>query len=324
MTILFAGNEWDSIRYSAGLISENFEVGQQYRKEYNRGAMRTRGTFKPLVFSQTSNDVWFHFVMRFQDPEESVPNPFLVVYDENNVACFRVAMEPNYSPYCRLSYFDGSAWIDSTKTIYIDDDRILTLDIHFKSGGDGICEFYNEGALMDSLPVATQPVYNMANAVIDTPSNATAYPVYISELLVADEATTGWAVEYAIPTAAGTDVTGTGTAADIDDEIIDTAALSIAAGGQMSFTSAARDAEITIVRGVAINALAYCDPAGTAQGCKLYLKIGGVRYYSPRIALTAEKQPVQYVWETNPVTGAEWTVADAQAAGLEWGIEAVA
>lgn len=58
---------------------------------------------------------------------------------------------------------------------------------------------------------------------------------------------------------------------------------------------------------------------------RIYLTIGGTRYYHPNTQLlTTAFASYSFVFETNPATGAAWELADAEAASLEWGVEAVA
>ena len=54
---------------------------------------------------------------------------------------------------------------------------------------------------------------------------------------------------------------------------------------------------------------------------KLYVVIGGTRYYSPAIAVNGVGfVTVAYQWDLNPATSAPWTVT--QINGLEIGVEA--
>ncbi|MEO6360561.1 MAG: hypothetical protein ABIO43_08320 [Sphingomicrobium sp.] len=149
----------------------------------------------------------------------------------------------------------------------------------------------------------------------------------ISEVIINDDTTLliGAIVETEAPTSDGVDVDGTGTWAAIDEVPYsdgDTVALPTA-GNRHSFKSPARTSTLANVLGVGVAMRMSCDVSGP-QNAKFYLTIGGLRYYSPTFALSTGMVPYQYCWKTNPATGLTWTAGDANAATLEWGVEAVA
>lgn len=78
------------------------------------------------------------------------------------------------------------------------------------------------------------------------------------------------------------------------------------------------------IRAVSVNARLRRGTTGPTRA-RIYLTIGGVRYYHPNTQLlTTAFVSYTFVFETNPATGAGWELSAAQAASLEWGVEAVA
>lgn len=76
------------------------------------------------------------------------------------------------------------------------------------------------------------------------------------------------------------------------------------------------------VRAVAVNARLRRGTTGPTRAA-VYLTIGGTRYFHPTVQLlTTSFESYTFVWETNPATGLAWDLADAQAASVEWGVEA--
>lgn len=86
--------------------------------------------------------------------------------------------------------------------------------------------------------------------------------------------------------------------------------------------SAARNYNARTVRAVSVNARLRCGASGPTRAA-VYLTIGGTRYFHPNVQLlTTAFESYTFVWETNPATGAAWVTADAEAASVEWGVEA--
>lgn len=125
---------------------------------------------------------------------------------------------------------------------------------------------------------------------------------------------------------AGTDADGTaGTITDSNTTSIDPTFASVPnVGSARSWRAAARNFGGRVVKAVQFEARLR---RGTGpQSVRPYLKIGGTRYYHPSspVALTASFADYAFLWDSNPATGAAWTEAAANAATLEFGIEAAA
>lgn len=132
------------------------------------------------------------------------------------------------------------------------------------------------------------------------------------------------------PNADGTDVDGTGgyTLVNENAEASGTSVLDFStlttAGQKRSYKSGARAVETG--RGVIAVSPGFLMRKG-ASGVgtvRFYLRIGGVKYDHPTTqVLTESFTAYARAWPLNPATGAAWTVAQANDANLEYGIEVV-
>ena len=226
-----------------------------------------------------------------------------------------------------IQYWNGSTWVQIGPTL----PSSITLnlsswEILFKSGDPATVTVSRNGlAHVQNVSIGQQDPFGWVQR-----RNCDGVGICtISELIIGDgsRALVNYLVETELPTADGTDTNGTGTFADVDDVVSDGGAtvLTLAANGDNhSFTSPARTQAIAdgVVGGVSAAGNLKCDATGP-QNARFYLKIGGTRYYSTTFALSTAYSGYEYTWDENPSTAANWTVADAEAAGLEWGVEAV-
>lgn len=131
-----------------------------------------------------------------------------------------------------------------------------------------------------------------------------------------------------VANAEGADTGGTGGFASVNStgSTYDSTFISLpTAGLRRSIKNTAnRNYAGRTVLAVAVNARLRRGTTGPTRA-RIYLTIGGTRYYHPNTQLlTTAFESYSFVFETNPATGVAWELADAQAASLEWGVEAVA
>lgn len=203
------------------------------------------------------------------------------------------------------------------------------LHIHVKGGAAGIMEIYGgtPGAIAQLINLTAQNYASVVNMVRIYHAGALAgggYNTHVAHEIVQTTSTLNTTCEIKPPNAQGGDVDGTGTFGSVNEAANnDTTYVNLpAAGNHQSFKAAARTLTQTAVLGVTVSARAWYEAGGSSQ-MKFYLKIGATRYYSPAINLTLVAAAYQYTWELDPSTGAAWTGAAANAATLEWGVEAV-
>lgn len=230
----------------------------------------------------------------------------------------------------QFQYWNGTTWVQigSSWTYAPYGNVALEVAIKITCGSPGTATLFFNGTQMATGSIGA----TMANFQSLVMSNAddsggTLTNTY-SEIIFSNTPASmiGSAVETEAPTGNGADSTdGIGAYTDIDDVATNDADVLIftAAGQRRSFTSPARTGTLGAVLGISVAARAIRGSSGPTK-IKFYLTISGTRYYSPDISLTLGFSGYQYTWAVNPATSLAWTSTDANAATLEWGIEAVA
>lgn len=145
--------------------------------------------------------------------------------------------------------------------------------------------------------------------------------VYFSEFTVADFDVTDLQMFKLSPSAAGADTDFAGAVASITDDDESTIISADTAGQKSSFTMQ------TYTGGDAVNAYTITTTVKAGESApgsfKLYLLIGGVRYYGATQPLAVNQTiTATEVWGLDPSDSAAWTAAKVNAA--QPGIEAVA
>lgn len=217
----------------------------------------------------------------------------------------------------RIDRWSGSAWVTA---IEIAGDHSGMHVIRILVGAAGRIEFYNDGALMGAADLNLSLFANVAYCQIWTELQSGR-----SQNIIADQSLVLWNLRTASPSADGTDTGGIGGVANVNAAALtDSTWIEFAAAGdRRSFVAAARSLT-QMIKGVTASVRAMRVDATGPQRIRPYLLISGVRYFGPSFLLTTGLAPYQHTWETNPATGAAWTNAEANAASLEFGWEAVA
>jgi hypothetical protein len=202
-------------------------------------------------------------------------------------------------------------------------------DIHHNGIAGGKVEVYYGAPGAQTKVLDATGDYSAAGAIVRVYHGANSvgggYDTLVAHEIVQSTSTLSSTSEIKPPTSNGTDVDGTGTYADVDEQVYSDAdqITLLAVGNHQSFKSAARTQTQDVVSGVTLSCRAWYE-AGGPTSIKPYLTIGGVRRYGPAIALDVIALAYQYTFDVNPATGVAFTPAEANAATLEWGWEAAA
>lgn len=233
---------------------------------------------------------------------------------------------------CRIDYWSGSAYvIGATFTVGYTGGNILC-QIEFSTGTDGSVSYYEDSELVYTLSIgsATSSISYGIITPLGNTASASSTNAAVSEVIVTDTERNllYCQVETEAPTADGGDIDGTGSYADVDEAANDGGSACIlmaTVGDQQSFTAAARTSMYPDGVILAVTVAVDMRRGGTSPPrARFYLKIGGVRYYSPIFDVDTAFRGYQYAWDENPATSAPWTPTDANDAALEWGVETVA
>lgn len=321
MTVSFIGTEISNFNSTNGLETT---TGGTFRSPQSRSAIQLIGN--RTVYAEWGSAVaegWIHFQMQGGSDNDG-SDLHLVVTTSSGGNLFRLVTGnvQQFTP----QYWNGSSWVSGTAIS--NNGSLREVVINLVAGASGSYVIYVDGSFIGGESAAFSGT-DMKRATFYSSDVEDSLPTYtrFSEIILGDDdnGLVNSTVETEAPTADATDTDGTGTYADIDEaSFSDTDNLIFSAAGERhSFTSPARANTQDSVLGVSVGARMKCDVTGP-QGAKFYLKIGGTRYYSDDFTLTNDYQGYQYTWAVNPSTAAAWAAADAEAAGLEWGIETIA
>lgn len=152
-------------------------------------------------------------------------------------------------------------------------------------------------------------------------------PTRISACFIADNGGDSSYVYTTVANDNGSDTEGTGDFNSVNTlgGAYDATFISLPTSGlrRSIRNSANRNYDNRVVRAVAVNVRLRRGSTGPTQA-RVYLTIGGTRYYHPTtLSLGTAFQSYCMVWETDPSTSAAWSLTNAQASSLEWGVEAV-
>lgn len=325
--VVFACSESSGIERVAGAVENT--TATYHNAPRSRAAMINSGAsqISRVILPAALSSARVHMVCYTTAADTDSTGQWWVLYDAAGVGILRLFGTGNGATG-NIQYWNGSAWANlgasfSCFTLI----GKIEMEIGVVTGVGGSAEVSFNG-----VSIASGAIGNATAALkrVDMRHPDDANSTLYSECIVNDYNRTlvGCFVETEAPTADGTDTAGTGTYADLDEAVNDaeaTVLLLTNAGDQHSFTSPARTGTHADGHILAVTvAFEMRRDIGGPQSARFYLKIGGVRYYGDTFLLTTALLPYQYAWVLNPATAAAWTQAEAEAAGLEWGIEAVA
>lgn len=248
---------------------------------------------------------------------------------------FRVV--DNVGATSEFQYWDGSSWVRIGDTFSFTIAAVF--QVRFEWSGYGT----NSGAISIRIfadageaPLATRSISGLDFTGVSGIARVEVLQIAtgggtagsVAAFFIADDNGDASYVYQDVANADGSDTNGTGTFASVNTTgaNYDASFISLPnSGNRRSVKNTAnRNYGNRTVRAVAVNARLRRGATGVSQA-RVYLTIGGIRYYHPStpLTLTTSFESYTFVWESDPSTGAGWTLTGAQAASLEWGVEAV-
>jgi hypothetical protein len=236
----------------------------------------------------------------------------------------------------RVEYWDGSAWVVIGSPFEIDLNftwyqvRIEWSGYGTSSGSVSYRVFLDAGESLISSGSASGLNFTSLTGIVRMrylETFGTVYPSLFSTAFVADDNGDSSYVYTSVADDDGADTGGTGDFNSINStgSTYDSTFISLPVSGDRRSVknTVARDYDNRTVRAVSVNVRLRRGATGPTDA-DVYLTIGGVRYYHPTtLTLTTSFESYCMVWETDPSTSAAWSLTNAQAASLEWGVEAV-
>jgi hypothetical protein len=331
MGVLWIGNEADCYLLSGGNAIE--ESGAQDTGGYARTGMRVSRTDASNLTSTPDwgavDEIWH----KFNYVNAGGVTAGFPIWAAKNAAGQIVAQILSVSAgSSQFQIWSGSAFVNVGAAITNGSTALWRYDVHFKGGAAGYVEIWAgpAGAQTKILDTSGAPAaWGSAVAIVRVYHEGTrtggGFNTNVGSEIVQTTSTLSTRNETKQPTSNGTDVGGTGTWADVDESnpFNDSDVVTLSASGQhQSFKAAARTLTQAVVSAVTASCRAWYEVGGPTQ-IKPYLTISGTRYYGTTFALGLTPQGYQYSWTINPATSAAFTQAEANAATLEWGWEAV-
>lgn len=236
-----------------------------------------------------------------------------------------------------FQYWDGSTWVTIGAAFALGTDvnqvRIEWSGYGTSSGAVSVRIFKDAGESLVATRSASglnfSSLSGIAQMYVGTNTATTTSGIIFSAMFVADDLGDSSYVYNAVANADGADTGGTGGFGSVNDSSgsnYDTTFISLnTAGLRRSLKNTAnRNYDGRTIRAVAVNVRLRRGATGPTRA-RIYLTIGGTRYYHPTTQLlTTSFESYTFVFENDPSTSLPWELTNAQAASLEWGVEAVA
>lgn len=266
-----------------------------------------------------SGTVWTHFDF---NPDDDRADKEICIWRNAgvNVAKLHSSVGTGGMGFVKLSYWNGSAFVDSGATFPMDRDVIHRLDIRIDLNSG--FKLYKAGTLITEGSGWTGGQTAITSIRFASPSTLGGYCFY-SQVLVANfDTRDSRYFQLTMNGNSAVNVAGTGAYTDINETVLDegTAEVVLAAADKMGQVYA----DITVPVGYVVGAVvvnARGRIAGTITDGKLGIRSGGTNYSGSGKTYNTGYEPRCRIDETNPNTSASWTEAGVNAA--ETYIEAV-
>lgn len=232
-----------------------------------------------------------------------------------------------------FQYWNGSAWVNIGATFALAGGTAYQCRVSWSGYGTsaGVISarlFLDAGEALVAERSASALDFSSLTGInrIEVSTSVNSQAMRYSAIFVCDDNGDTSYVYTNVANAEGADTGGTGGFASVNTTGTNYDATFISlptAGLRRSIKNTAnRNYGGRTVRAVAVNARLRRGASGPTRAA-VYLTIGGTRYFHPNVQLlTTAFESYTFVWETNPATGLAWNTADAEAASVEWGVEA--
>lgn len=311
MTYLFIGGEDIDFLGNAEVIT----TSTYRRAAFSRCALRTTAGSTNTVargeLSAPSSRFWFTARVYFGDSSSTTPT--LVFYDGAQV---RLGIaQPSISTFGLSQYTTAWNSLATSAGMGAYTDKVGKIDVYLDYAAAGTVRVFWDG---------TEILTYTGDLLSGGSTSLTAFALrginyshcYWSEVIAATTDTRALALVTHAPTAAGSTSQWTGSYASIDESTLtDSDLISTATPEQVSsFAVSDLPATNIGVQAVVVKARAQRDSGGTGPtNLQLGVSSGGTLGFSPDIATPAGFTTVSAIFETNPVTGAPFTVAEVNA-----------
>lgn len=263
---------------------------------------------------------WFHCEV-YQISTAAVVRPMVLLKNSSGVG--RVRVVGGTAGELDFQYYNGSAWV-SLGTWAFSTGR-HQLDIFVKAKTDGEFRAYWNKVAVAGGTGDFSAFGEITNCSLGHPRGFASDAARFSQILIADFPTLFAKVKQSIFTGVGALTAWTGSLSNITENVPDVSTFiyTSTAGAKNTYTAAARSLTGYEVKGVITQFSGLRGGASAPNSARAIVRISGTDYNGPTQTLAYGNQSYQNQFLTNPATGLAWTPAEAGAATLEFGVEAL-
>lgn len=324
MTILKAGNEWDT--FIGPLPGVTVETGSgEFDSNFSRvacelGSNTANPPYQLVDGLGNLPEIWVHMRCGTGN-HQSFAAKIMQIYNSANVGILRLtATDP--SAGWRFEYWNGSVWT-MIGAAYTGAFQSVPHDFRCKIDNTvGAFEWWINGVLERSFTGDTDLIASAGCDDVRIGGFTEFVPSNWTEFIVADVSTLGMRVATLVANGNGANTAWTGGYTDIDENNINDADfISSATATQVeTFTLSDLSTAAAALTPVAVvNSFRARNGASGPQNIDPALRTGGTNYFGSSVPGLSTSFSSGYfnVWQINPNTGLDWTVSDIN--GLELG-----
>lgn len=284
---------------------------------------------------EVTDEVWLHCELRMNGPDgvedDGDGSSMITFYDTNKVPQYRIGLTAAASTSTfafQRSTDGGTNWTTMGSTFTLSQNILYIIDLQVKiHASTGEAKVYKDGTLTIDF---TGDTTSQDNAVRYVDLRSAGDFKYWSQVIVADEYTVGWKVNYLEPTTNGGATGWSGGVTDLTTGIytgISNKGLHTDTNDTVStfvLDDIYTGASTLVVDSVFVAARGSMSSGTSVSDLKAVVRIGGTNYDSTdslsRIINDGSEYSDIVKFGTNPSNGSGWTQADVN--GIEAGVRA--
>lgn len=313
---------------AAGVVNAGLPVTAA--RGFSAGFTTSSGAESPILPVRTSGGAGASFALDSVSGASGVLLTYFGASSSNRIRIVRTAAVNIHA----FQYWDGAAWVQVGATFALVDSTVYQARIEWSGYGTAngavSCRVFTDaGEALIASRSATGLNFTSLSGIVQVTARSAigSQTVRYSVLFVCDSDGDTSYVYNNVANANGSDTGGTGDFNSVNSlgTTYDSTFISLPTSGlrRSVKNTADRNYAGRTVRAMSVNVRLRRGATGPSQA-RVYLTIGGTRYYHPTtLSLTTSFTSYNMIWETDPSTSATWTLTNAQASSLEWGVEAV-
>lgn len=271
-------------------------------------------------FNTDWTEGWIHF--EYYAITSTTTRTCVVVRNTAGTDKFRII--GGSSGTLEAQWHNGTSWVSIGSWAHATSRR--QIDIYIRATASGAIEVYDSRVLVASLTGNFSSMGSMRQMAFGNVRAFASDQAFVSQILVAAFPTLFAKVSQSLFTAYGALTDWSGVIGNINESTPDTSTFITAsvAGNKQTMTAAARSLSGFEVKGVMLQFSALRGGATAPTQIRAIVRKAGTNYNGTTLALNYGISYLSHIFLTDPSTGVAWTAADAGAATLELGIEAIA